>query len=176
VLEDVAFGPRNRGASPDAARDAARDTLERVGLDPERFASRAPETLSGGEARRAAIAGVLAFRPRLVILDEPTLGLDADGVDRFRAVLHGLAKAGAAILIVSHDLALVRAECDRVLVLEDGRVTWEGRAWALGEVPGDWNEAEPLATVRRALVAAGNVGEDVPCDPAKLAEAVAARP
>lgn len=175
VLEDVAFGPRNRGASSSTARDAARDALERVGLNPERFGDRAPETLSGGEARRAAIAGVLAFRPRLVIFDEPTVGLDADGVDRFRAVLHGLAAAGVAVLVVTHDSSLVRSECDRVIVLEDGRVTWQGSVYALADAPSDWNEAEPLVSVRRALVAAGAVGGDVPCDPVQLAEALSRR-
>jgi energy-coupling factor transport system ATP-binding protein len=173
VLEDVAFGPRNRGASPEAARDDAREALRRVGLDPDRFGARAPETLSGGEARRAAIAGVLAFRPRLVILDEPTIGLDADGVSRFRAVLRALTTAGVAVLLVSHDLPLVRSECERVIVLEDGLVTWEGSAWALVDVSSAWNEADPLAEVRRALVAGGMVTEDVPCEPAVLAEAFA---
>jgi energy-coupling factor transport system ATP-binding protein len=175
VLEDVSFGPRNRGASGDAARNDARDALERVGLDPARFAGRAPETLSGGEARRAAIAGVLAFRPRLVILDEPTIGLDADGVERFRAVLHGLTAAGVAVLLVSHDLPLVRSECERVIVLENGRITWEGSAYALADVSSDWNEAEPLVAVHRALRTTGAVPDDTPCDPVRLAEAVSRR-
>jgi energy-coupling factor transporter ATP-binding protein EcfA2 len=93
VLLDVAFGPANLGASEDVARERAAEALVRVGLDPVRFGGRAPETLSGGEARRAAIAGVLAMQPDLLILDEPTTGLDADGVRRLRDVLRAQREA-----------------------------------------------------------------------------------
>jgi energy-coupling factor transport system ATP-binding protein len=174
VLEDVAFGPRNRGASREAARDDARDALRRVGLDPDVFGGRAPETLSGGEARRAAIAGVLAFRPRVVLFDEPTIGLDADGVARFLDVFRTLATGGVTVLLVSHDLPLVWRECERVLVLEEGRIAWEGGGGALAEeAPPAWVDPDPLGAVKRALVGAGLAPGTVPCDPEALAEAFA---
>ena len=80
VVDDVAFGPRNLGASLADSRVAARAALRAVGLDPAVFGQRSPFTLSGGEARRVAVAGVLAMRPAYLLLDEPTAGLDAHGI------------------------------------------------------------------------------------------------
>jgi energy-coupling factor transport system ATP-binding protein len=134
VLEDVAFGPRNRGRAEPDALAAAREALVRVGLDPETIGSRAPETLSGGEARRAAIAGILAFAPRAVLFDEPTIGLDAEGVLRFREIRARLADEGTATVLVSHDLPLVAVECDHVITLRKGRIESEGPADR--EIPG----------------------------------------
>jgi energy-coupling factor transport system ATP-binding protein len=143
VLDDVAFGPRNRGLTPDAAREAARDALRRVGLDPEAIGPRLPETLSGGEARRAAIAGILAFAPRAVLFDEPTTGLDAEGTRRLREILARLAADGIASLMVSHDLPLVRAECDRVIVLREGEIAWQGPVAQLdANLPPEWADVK----------------------------------
>lgn len=174
VREDVAFGPRNRGASDEEARRQADAALERVGLDPERFGGRAPETLSGGEARRAGLAGVIAFRPRVLLLDEPTIGLDADGADRLRDVLRALSADGFATLLVSHDLDFVMEECERAMVLDAGRVTWEGRAVDLAEgVPGSWRHVAPLGDVRRELVAQGRVPPGTEATAESLAAAIA---
>ncbi len=123
VERDVAFGPANLGLPEDGARAKARTALERVGLPPDAFGPRAPETLSGGEARRAGIAGLLALESDLVVLDEPTTGLDAEGVARLRDILAGLRRDGTALLLVSHETALLRAECDRVLELVEGRLS-----------------------------------------------------
>lgn len=122
VLADVAFGPRNLGLPEDAARRRAEDALRRVGLDPELFGPRDPLTLSGGEARRAALAGILSIDARLVILDEPTTGLDADGWARLRELLASLRRDGVATLLVSHETSLLATECERVVVLEAGRI------------------------------------------------------
>lgn len=122
VERDVAFGPANLGLPEADARARAHAALDRVGLDPAAFGPRSPETLSGGEARRAGIAGLLALESDLVVLDEPTTGLDAEGVARLRHILAGLRHDGTAFLLVSHETALLRAECDRVLELVDGRL------------------------------------------------------
>lgn len=172
VLQDVAFGPRNRGVGEEEAHLQARDALERVGLDPDRFGGRAPETLSGGEARRAGIAGTIAYRPRVLLFDEPTLGLDADGVARFRDLLASLVADDAGTLLVSHDLDLVAAECDRVLVLDDGVVVWGGPSDCLADgLPESWRAFDPLGFVKREWTARGKVAPDVPATPASLAEA-----
>ncbi len=121
VLDDVAFGPRNLGV--DDAELVARAAMEGVGLDPAVFGPRNPFTLSGGEARRAAIAGVPAMRPRYLLLDEPTAGLDSLGR---QAVIESIraARTHAGILLVTHDAEEFLAEADRVVVLQEGRVTW----------------------------------------------------
>ncbi len=174
VLEDVAFGPRSRGVGEEEARRQATAALERVGLSPERFGSRAPETLSGGEARRAGLAGVLAFRPRTLLLDEPTIGLDAEGVEKLREVLRALSSDGFTTLLVSHDLDFVMEECGRAMVLAEGRITWEGRGEDLPEgVPSDWRRVAPLLDLRRELVAHGRIAAGTPATPAMLAEAIA---
>ena len=125
VLADIAFGPSNLGIPPESARERARAALRRVGLDPDVFGSRSPDTLSGGEARRAALAGLLALDADLVVLDEPTTGLDGEGVDRLRHILATLRRDGVATLLVSHETALLRSECDRILRLTEGRLVCE---------------------------------------------------
>jgi energy-coupling factor transport system ATP-binding protein len=127
LLDDVAFGPRNLGMAGEAAIDAAREALARVGLPAEEFAERSPFTLSGGEARRAAIAGVIAMRPRYLLLDEPTAGLDARG----RRAVHGIVAAErerCGVVVVSHSAGEFLGEADRVLMLAGGRAAFAGPA------------------------------------------------
>jgi energy-coupling factor transport system ATP-binding protein len=127
VLEDVEFGPRNLGVSAADAAAASRDALAAVGLEPEVYGARSPFTLSGGEARRAAIAGVLAMRPRYLLADEPTAGLDASGRRALRALLSE-ARAAAGVVVVSHAADEFLGAADRVLILEAGRSAWYGSA------------------------------------------------
>jgi energy-coupling factor transport system ATP-binding protein len=128
VGEDVAFGPRNLGAGDGAA--AAESALELVGLPPGDFEQRSPFTLSGGEARRAALAGVLAMSPRYLLLDEPTSGLDAAGR---RAVSQAIARARmtAGVVVVTHDAAEFLQRADHVLVLQEGMPVFSGSVDAL---------------------------------------------
>ena len=150
LLADVAFGPRNHGLSEGLSNERAAAALRKVGLDPEVFASRAPETLSGGEARRAAIAGILALDARLLVLDEPSTGLDAEGSARLHEALDGLRRDEVALLVISHDVSFLRAECDRIVLLEEGRIAWDGPASrATQELPPPWRavSASPV-TVR----------------------------
>ncbi len=119
VIEDVAFGPRNLGASRAEARRIAAVALDRVGLDDERFAEASPHTLSGGEARRAAIAGVLALEPAYLAMDEPTAGLDSAGRRSVKRVV-GEARSRMGVLLASHDLDEWIGLADRVVLLADG--------------------------------------------------------
>jgi energy-coupling factor transporter ATP-binding protein EcfA2 len=177
VLEDVAFGARNAGLEEAEAVERACEALRTVGLDPDRFGPRAPETLSGGEARRAAIAGVLAFEPTLVIFDEPTTGLDAEGIEQFSAVLGALRSRGAGFLLISHEVELIARECERGLVLAGGKIAWDGPADRLAEVLGaEWSgdgahETAPLARVAEALRTRGWLWEGDPVTPEGLADA-----
>jgi energy-coupling factor transport system ATP-binding protein len=125
VEEDCAFGPRNLGRGPEEASEDARAALVAVGLDPEEFGAREPWSLSGGEARRAAIAGVLAMRPRYLLLDEPTAGLDAAGKEAVCAAIEAV-RAEAGVLVVTHDAEAFLPRADRLLALRGGRPVFEG--------------------------------------------------
>ncbi|MDR3686046.1 MAG: ATP-binding cassette domain-containing protein [Coriobacteriia bacterium] len=144
VADDVAFGPRNLGASTSDAAAVARDALRRVGLDPDVYGTRSPFGLSGGEARRAAIAGVLAMCPRYLLLDEPTAGLDARGRTAVRTLI-GAERKRSGIVVVSHSAAEFLGEADRVLLLAGGRTAFEGAA--------DRLVADPSAFERAGLAA-----------------------
>lgn len=125
VLEDIAFGPRNLGASDKEARQAAGAALDRVGLPSEDFGARSPFSLSGGEARRVAIAGVLAMRPDYLLADEPTAGLDARGRRAVREILLG-ERERSGVLVVTHAAEEFLAYADRLVVLCEGAVAWTG--------------------------------------------------
>lgn len=127
LMEDVAFGPSNLGANAARARDAATSALAEVGLDPDVFGGRSPFSLSGGEARRAAIAGVIAMGPRYLLVDEPTAGLDAWGRKAIREVLLKR-KEHSGVLVVSHAAEEFLGYADTLIVMNDGVVEWTGRA------------------------------------------------
>lgn len=127
VLRDVCFGPKNLGFSQEECETRALHALSLVGLDGEAFRDRSPFGLSGGEKRRVAIAGVLAMEPDVLILDEPTAGLDPAG---HRAVLDMVQEIkrerDLTILLVTHNMDDVARFADRVLVMEKGRLVMEG--------------------------------------------------
>lgn len=125
LVADVAFGPRNLGATADEASLRAFDALASVGLDPEQFGERSPFTLSGGEARRAAIAGVLAMRPLYLLADEPTAGLDAGGRRSVRDLLLAQ-REKAGVVVVTHVSEEFLGDADEVVVLAEGSVAWKG--------------------------------------------------
>jgi energy-coupling factor transport system ATP-binding protein len=127
VGDDVAFAPRQLGLPREAVREQVRWALEVVGLDFEAFVDRHTFSLSGGEMRRVALAGVLAMQPKLLVLDEATTGLDPRGRREVHALLRRLrAEAGMTVLIVSNDMEEVAELCDRVTVLHEGRTVLEG--------------------------------------------------
>ena len=161
VEEDCAFGPRNLGRSDADARSDAREALASVGLDPEAFGPREPWSLSGGEARRVALAGVLAMRPRYLLLDEPTAGLDVAGCEAVIAVVRRV-RESAGVLVVTHDPDNFIREADGVLVLQRGHTAFSGDVpaflRALPELAAA-GEAEP-PEVARALLLARERGAD----------------
>ncbi len=129
VTEDIGFGPRNLG------HDSA-EVARRVGLAMEQLgladvAKHHPFLLSRSARRLVALAGVLALTPDVLVLDEPTVGLDAWAVDQVRAVLRQHVGDGGAVLLISHDMGLVAATASRVVVLRDGRVVADGPARAV---------------------------------------------
>ena len=140
VLDDVAFGPRNLGASVLDAALVARESLDQVGLDPDLFGDRSPFSLSGGEARRVAFAGVLAMRPGYLLADEPTAGLDSRGRASIRELLMR-ARASTGVVVVSHSPDEFLGEADRVLILDSGRCAWWGEASALIQEPAPLTDA-----------------------------------
>ncbi len=125
VLEDVAFGPTNLGHAKTDALALSRGALETVGLNPVLFAERSPFGLSGGEARRVALAGVLSMRPAYLLADEPSAGLDAPGRAAVKRILAAL-RARTGVVVVTHDAEEFLAEADRVLVLLGGRTGFYG--------------------------------------------------
>jgi cobalt/nickel transport system ATP-binding protein len=123
VSDDVAFGPLNLGLPADAVRRRVSAALARVGL--AGFEERVPFHLSGGEKRRAAIAGVLAMQPEILLLDEPSMFLDPRGRRELIGLLNELA---ITKIIASHDLEMILDTCQRVVVLDQGRLVAEGPA------------------------------------------------
>lgn len=128
VLDDVAFGPKNLGASEGEARARASRALARVGLDASEFGDRSPFALSGGQMRRVALAGILAMETPFVALDEPTVGLDAAGVRDLVTCVCDLAERGAGVIIVTHDPEVFADVASRAYVLTGGRVALSGSA------------------------------------------------
>lgn len=125
ILEDVAFGPKNMGISKDAAKEMAREALELVGIG-EKYYERSPFELSGGEKRRVAIAGMLAMKPEILILDEPTAGLDPIGREKILSLLKRLQKEeGLTIILVSHSMEDMAKYSDRVLVMNKGNLIYD---------------------------------------------------
>ncbi|MGH2452449.1 MAG: energy-coupling factor transporter ATPase [bacterium] len=127
VTRDVGFGPRNLGLDPEEVTARVEEALGLVGLEPAAFGPRSPFTLSGGEMRRVALAGVLAMRPRVLILDEPTAGLDPQGkADLQRLILDLHARGGITLIVISHTMEEVARVAERVIVLAEGRVVMDG--------------------------------------------------
>ncbi|MBP5222993.1 MAG: energy-coupling factor transporter ATPase [Lachnospiraceae bacterium] len=126
VFSDVCFGPRNLGLSKAEAQYRAYDALRSVGM-PEDLYYQSPFDLSGGQKRRAAIAGVLAMKPQVLILDEPTAGLDPRGRDEILGLIKKLqTESGMTILLVSHSMEDVAEYVDRILVMNRGSVMLDG--------------------------------------------------
>lgn len=125
VIEDVMFGPLNNGQSASAARENACQALQQVGLGKE-FEQQSPFDLSGGQMRRVAIAGVLAVKPTLLILDEPTAGLDSQGARQILELVDRLHQQGTTILLVTHHMEQVATYADQVVVINHGRLAFQG--------------------------------------------------
>jgi energy-coupling factor transporter ATP-binding protein EcfA2 len=156
VFEEVALGPMNLGLPVAETLARARRALATLRI--EHLADRDPARLSGGQGQLVAIAGLLAMGPRHVILDEPTAQLDPEGSNLVAAALRDLAATGAALLVAEQRTDLLDGLCDRVVVVEDGRIVLDGLAAATLEDPRleAWG-VEPPSRVRlaRSLAARG---------------------
>ena len=121
VARDVAFGPRNMGMAEAEIETHVSEALRLVGLNPDEFAEKSPFELSGGEKRRAALAGILAMRPKFLVLDEPMAGLDPRGRHEILALIESLRRDfGTGIVMVSHSMDDVAMFADRIAVLDQG--------------------------------------------------------
>ena len=147
VEEDVAFAPRRLGLDEDEVRERVRGSLGLLGVGD--LAGRSPFALSGGEKRRVAIAGVLAMGPEVLILDEPTAGLDPATRGELLALILHLRDAGVSVVLVSHDLDEVAEVADRVCALHDGRVRAVGTP--AGVFYGDHDSAPTTVRVATLL-------------------------
>ncbi|MBQ7915042.1 MAG: energy-coupling factor transporter ATPase [Clostridia bacterium] len=126
VLEDVCFGPKNFGVPASEHEQIAKKAIELVGLDFEEVKNKSPFDLSGGEKRRVAFAGVLASEPQILVLDEPTAGLDPQGKKEILQLVRKLNKEqGVTVIMVSHDMNEVYENADRVIVFRDGCLVYD---------------------------------------------------
>ena len=141
VLSDVCFGPKNLGLKKAEAEEQAKKALALVGMD-ESYYKRSPFDLSGGQKRRVAIAGVLAMKPKMLILDEPTAGLDPQGRKEILELISGLReRAGITIVLVSHSMEDVAEYVDRIIVMNKGGVAYDA---APKEVFAHYEELEEM--------------------------------
>ncbi len=127
VAKDIAFGPKNQGLDAAEVDRRVRKAMENVHLDYQKYAERSPFELSGGQMRRVAIAGVLAMEPPVLILDEPTAGLDPRGRDRILSMLEDLRqREHTTIIMVSHSMEDMARLATRLLVFQEGRLAADG--------------------------------------------------
>lgn len=122
VLKDVMFGCKNVGMQEDEARESAYAALTAVGLDADAVAERSPFELSGGQKRRVAIAGVIAMQPKILILDEPTAGLDPRGKREILELIGKIKQTCPTIVMISHNMDEIARCCNRLAVLSDGKL------------------------------------------------------
>jgi energy-coupling factor transport system ATP-binding protein len=159
VGDDVAFGPRQSKWPPEEIRARVRWAMEAVGLDFVAFKDRLTMTLSGGERRRAALAGVLALRPQVLVADEPTAGLDPRARAEVLRIFQRLHEAGVTLVVASHHMDDIAALCNRVVALDAGRVFAAGTTREIFAQPELLQRhglaAPPLADVASRLRAAG---------------------
>ncbi|MBR4427548.1 MAG: ATP-binding cassette domain-containing protein [Spirochaetales bacterium] len=127
VLKDVLFGPLNRGLGKEQALEVAKRSLDLVGIDQDLY-ERSPLSISGGEKRRVALAGVLAMQADVLVLDEPAAGLDGVWHDELFRILHNLNDSEKTVVVVSHDMDDIAENCSDLLVLEEGCIKDNGKA------------------------------------------------
>lgn len=141
VYADIAFGPKNMGLSEEEIKDRVYEAINFVGLT-EDYLEKSPFDLSGGEKRRVAIAGILSMKPKVLILDEPTAGLDPVGKNNLLQLIKDYnKKTGSTIIFVSHNMDDVAVVADRVIVMNKGRVELSG---SIEEV---YSQGEKLASL-----------------------------
>ncbi len=165
VFEDIAFGPKNMGLSESEIKERVLESIKFVGLT-EDYLEKSPFDLSGGEKRRVAIAGVISMKPKVLVLDEPTAGLDPVGKnDLLNLIKHYNQTTGSTVIFVSHNMDDVALVANRVLVLSDGEIVMNG---SVDEVYSRGSELLKLGLdvpeITRVLLKLSREGFDVPTD------------
>ena len=155
ILKDIIFGPKNFGVSEEEAVAKARIVIKQVGLD-ESYLERSPFELSGGQKRRVAIAGILAMDPEILVLDEPTAGLDPQGAKQMMQLFADLKnKYNKTVYIVTHDMEHVLNYCDEVVVMKDGNMIHQSNVedfFAEGDLLKDLHIAPPSIIKMKQLL------------------------
>ncbi|MBE5896261.1 MAG: energy-coupling factor transporter ATPase [Lachnospiraceae bacterium] len=172
VFKDVCFGPRNQGLPEKDVTLRAYEALKNVGLD-EKYYDVSPFELSGGQKRRAAIAGVIAMKPQVLVLDEPTAGLDPQGRDEILDMIaENHQRYGNTVILVSHSMEDVAKYVDRIIVMDDGHVRFDGEP---KEVFRHYKELEEIGLaapqVTYLMHDLKDAGYDVSCDATTVEEA-----
>lgn len=174
VEKDIAFGPKNFGISEEEANQLVKKVLPVVGLD-ESYLERSPFDLSGGQKRRVAIAGILVLDPEILVLDEPTAGLDPQGANEMMRLFMDLnKKEGKTVLLVSHDMEHVKNYCDHVVVLADGKVKIQSDVQTFFQHP-EWMEEIGInpPSIIRLKEMLKEKGFDIPNDILEMDELIA---
>ncbi|WP_165055202.1 MULTISPECIES: energy-coupling factor transporter ATPase [unclassified Adlercreutzia] len=166
VYDDVAFGPRNLGLPEDEVGRRVRASLERVGLDPDDLSAKSPFELSGGQQRRVAFAGVLAMRPRTLVLDEPAAGLDPAARRDFLDLIARLHAQGMTVVMASHSMDDLARLCSRVAVLK------EGELFAVGTPQEMFMRADELRSIGLGVPAAQRMANALRAEGLPLASGV----
>jgi energy-coupling factor transport system ATP-binding protein len=165
VYEDIAFGPKNMGLSESEIKERVLESIKFVGLT-EDYLDKSPFDLSGGEKRRVAIAGVISMKPKVLVLDEPTAGLDPVGKnDLLQLIKHYNKTTGSTVIFVSHNMDDVALVADRVLVLSEGNIVMNG---TVEDVYSKGDELLKLGLdvpeITRVFLTLKEAGYDVPTD------------
>ena len=150
VEKDVAFGVKNFGLKGEEALKKAHEALSLVGLD-KSYYKRQPFELSGGERRKVAIAGILAIDPEIIIFDEPTVGFDPSSAKELMNLIVELHQKGKTIIVITHDMDLVRRYAQRVLLLEKGKLVFEGTPAELFAFVQNYDRLEIPQVIRLAM-------------------------
>lgn len=177
VAADVSFGPRNLGLDEDEIDRRVREAIEKVGLDYEELSEVSPFDLSGGQKRRIAIAGVIAMKPEILILDEPTAGLDPGAHRDIMEMIDGIHKReGNITILVSHNMNDIARYCNRVLVIDRGHLAMEGavrNVFARGEQLEKMGLSVPDgALLARRLKSEGMITDACPLSLEETAQAI----
>lgn len=130
VFKDIAFGPKNFGAKEADLTSKVSEVLQLVGLD-DSYLERSPFELSGGQKRRVAIAGILAMDPDILVLDEPTAGLDPQGANEMMALFKKINQMGKTVILVTHEMDYVLQYCEQAVVMQDGKIVYQGEPGGL---------------------------------------------
>ena len=179
AAKDVAFGPKNLGLSEEEIDERVSEAIELVGLDYEEIKDRSPFELSGGQKRRVAIAGVVAMRPEVLILDEPTAGLDPKAHrDVLTMVEEVHRRTGNITILVSHNMADIARLCDKVVVIDSGKLVTAGTPYEVfskkEELRNVGLELPPVTQFTETLREKGIDIEDTILDTDKAVEQIAA--